>query len=91
MLFAAEALLASRDLTYSSHRAVISALGREFVKTGALPADLHRWLIDAAEARTLGDYMIDSGLTREEATAVIERAVEFVAAAVRFLSQPEED
>ncbi len=47
MFYVAEALLASRGESYSSHSAVIAAFGREFAKTSRLDPKFHRWLISA--------------------------------------------
>lgn len=47
MFHAAEALLLSKGLEFSSHGAVQSAYGREFAKTGLLRVRFHRALLDA--------------------------------------------
>lgn len=73
-----------KGLTYSSHHAVVSAFGKEFVKSGLLPDALHRALIDAAEARNISDYQVHSGMTRQAAASHIESADSFVAAAERY-------
>lgn len=52
MFYVAEALLDQVGLAFSSHAAVISAFGQNFAKTGQLPTDLHRYLIDAQAQRT---------------------------------------
>jgi len=56
MFYATEALLLSRDQSFSKHSAVIAAFGREFVKPGLLPQSLHRDLLEAYDLRNLGDY-----------------------------------
>ena len=66
MFFVAEALLATRDLTFTSHRAVISAYGQNFAKTKELDPKFHQALVNAFSQRQLGDYTADSGLTRED-------------------------
>jgi uncharacterized protein (UPF0332 family) len=65
MFDVAEALLLSRGLAFSSHSAVISAFGREFANTGAVPLECHRHLISAQEARNIGDYEATSHVTGE--------------------------
>jgi len=85
MFFAAEALLARLGLSFSSHHAVIGAFGREFAKAGRLPVELHRFLIDAVEARNLGDYQVRSGLVEKTAAQHIESAERFVEAAAEWL------
>ena len=44
MFYCAEALLLTRELSFSKHRGVIAGFGQHFVKTGDLPADMHQWL-----------------------------------------------
>lgn len=46
MFYCAEALLLVKGLTRSSHQGVIAAFGQYLVKTGELPVEMHRWLID---------------------------------------------
>ena len=81
MLYAAQALLLERGLSFSKHTAVIGAFGREFAKTGPLDAKFHRYLIDAQDFRNLGDYGTGPELTADQAKKVLEWAAEFVAAA----------
>lgn len=52
MFYVAQAFLLGVDLSFSKHSAVIAAFGREFVKTGKI----HRYLIEAQEARLTADY-----------------------------------
>jgi uncharacterized protein (UPF0332 family) len=47
MFYLAEAVLLEKNLIYSSHSAVISAFGREFIKENILPSELHKMLIAA--------------------------------------------
>lgn len=56
MFYCAEALLLTKDLSFSKHSAVISAFGREFAKTGAFPTEFHRIIIDSRQLRERGDY-----------------------------------
>jgi len=51
MFYAAEALLLTRRLKFSSHKAVISLFGQHFVKTGILPAELGRDFSKAFDER----------------------------------------
>lgn len=76
--YAAEALLLGRGLKFSKHSAVHAAFGREFARTGVLPAELHRHLLDASDARTVGDYDIGPALTETDAALHIDRAEEFI-------------
>ena len=56
MFYIAEAFLEGEGMSFSSHAAVIGAFGREFARTGRLPAEFHRFLIDAQDLRNSGDY-----------------------------------
>lgn len=56
MFYTAEALLEGDGLSFSSHSGVISAFGREFARTKRVPAKFHRYLIEAQNLRTTGDY-----------------------------------
>lgn len=85
MFYVAEALLASRGQSYSSHAAVQAAFGREFAKSGDLDARFHRWLLDAQDLRNVGDYGIGLKITEEQAGRVIAWAKEFLDAATSYL------
>ena len=47
MFSVAQALLLSKDFSFSKHSAVISAFGQHFAKTGILPRHLHRAFLTA--------------------------------------------
>jgi uncharacterized protein (UPF0332 family) len=87
MFYTAEALLASRDLTFSSHGAVHGAFGKEFAKTEELDPKFHRWLIDAFRERQEATYSTDPTITAEQAAFLIARAEEFVAVARAYLGR----
>jgi uncharacterized protein len=78
MFYAAQALLLSKDLSFSKHSAVIAAFGREFAKPEIVPVELHRHMIEAQEDRNVGDYGIGPGITLEEAKEQIVRAEELI-------------
>jgi uncharacterized protein (UPF0332 family) len=89
MFYATEALLLSRDLSFSKHSAVIAAFGREFVKTGTLPRSLHRYLLDAYDLRNLGDYGAVHAVDDADARQALENAKTFCAAIKSYLIPPE--
>ncbi len=84
MFYAAEALLASLGLSYSSHGAVIGGFGREFSKTERMDRKYHRWMIDAQDTRNMGDYGVGYQIREQDAMEMIERATEFVESAFEF-------
>jgi len=51
IFYLAQAMLLSRELTFSSHSAVVAAYGKEFAKTGLLDPKFHRYIIDAEKRR----------------------------------------
>ena len=56
MLYAAEAVLLTKDLKFAKHHTVIAAFGKYFVKTEILDKKLHRYLLDVFEERLESDY-----------------------------------
>lgn len=81
MFHAAQALLDSRGLSFSSHSATIAAFGREFAKPGYVRAELHRWLIEAQDVRLTSDYDPSARVSPESARDLIQHAKDFVKAA----------
>lgn len=74
MFYAVEALFLSRGESYSKHSAVISAFGRDFVKTGMIESRFHRSLLDAFDLRNAGDYGSMHTVTEERARRIIGEA-----------------
>lgn len=88
MFFVAEALLAARGLSFSSHSAVISAYGQHFAKTGELDPAFHRSILSAFSQRQVSDYSVDSGLTQDDIDELASAASRFLAAARQWLARP---
>lgn len=87
MFFAAEAALLVKGLAFRSHRGVLSAFGQQLVKTGALPTELHQWLLDAFDKRQLGDYVPVSQLDEQDIRDLQVKAAAFVDAIERWLRE----
>jgi len=85
MFYAAQALLLDKGLRFASHGSVHAAFGREFVLSGRVEADLHRYLLDAFRARQAADYEAPAEVSREDALAQLERAAKFLASAEELL------
>jgi uncharacterized protein (UPF0332 family) len=87
MFYIAEAFLWQQGLTFPSHSAVISCFGREVVKKGIVPLEFHRYLIDAQDKRTQGDYSIDDTLQLSEQNVriLIEQSKKFIEIAEKTL------
>ena len=80
MFYIAEAFLWEEELSFSSHSAVISAFGREITKKQIVPIEFHRYLIDAQDKRTQGDYSIedDVKLSAKDVQFLIEQSQQFI-------------
>lgn len=87
MFYCAEAVLLSENFTFSKHSAVISAFGQHFAKTGILPLELHRSLIEAQDMRNLSDYDLMAVLTQDAATTQLTKARIFLQSVSEFLGQ----
>ncbi len=85
MFYVAEALLLTKGLSFSSHQGVLTAFGREFVKTGLLPGELGRELKRAFSKRQLGDYEYTFVVSRADAEQLLEAGRKFVAIAADYL------
>jgi len=87
MFYIAEAILQTKNLSYSSHREVISNFSREFVKTGLFEPKFHQGLRDAFKSRQDADYEPVVEFTKEEAMQYLDLAKEFLAEAKKYLSK----
>lgn len=78
MFYAAEALLLTKGLSFSSHKSVISLYGEHFVRTGIFKHDIGKKLKKAFERRLKADYSFDPQIDEEEAKEVLSWTKEFV-------------
>ncbi len=88
MFYVAEALLLSRELSYSSHSAVLAAFGREFVKSGLFDPKWHQAFQGAFQVRQVGDYEPLEHVSEATARRILEEAEGFVQAVRSFLAKP---
>jgi uncharacterized protein (UPF0332 family) len=87
MFYMAEAVLITKDLSFSSHKAVISAFGKEFVKKGILPKVLHQYLRDAFNLRQMGDYGFIGAVSENRAKILLTQTKDFVDTVEKYLSK----
>ncbi len=59
MFYIASAFLEGEGFAFSRHAAVIAAFGQQFARTGRVPVDFHRYLIDAQDTRNKADYNVE--------------------------------
>lgn len=85
MFYVAEAALLSKNLSFSSHSAVISAFYEHFVKTGDLPKEFHKALHDAFQLRQEGDYTSSSNITKEVAKKLMDETDIFIKKAAELI------
>ncbi len=86
MFYVAEAVLLGEGVSYSKHSAVISAFGQRLAKTGRVPEEFHRYLIEGQESRNVGDYDTGPGLSEDQATEQMARAGKFIQLAKRLFA-----
>lgn len=87
MFFSAEATLLTKELSFSSHRGVISAFGEHFIKSNIFPRDMGRELNRAFEKRQLGDYEYTFVISKDEAEEILDRSKYFVDKIIRYLNK----
>jgi len=85
--YVAEVLLDVQGLSFSSHKAVISAFGKFFAKTGELNPAFHQLLILAFEKRQLGDYLAETSFSETEVDELLKRAEAFMDAGTAWLAR----
>jgi uncharacterized protein (UPF0332 family) len=78
MFYLAQAFLLTKDLSFSSHAAVIAAFGREFAKTDIIEKKFHRYLLDSEDLRHSSDYGVGISIMPEQADTVLAWANEFL-------------
>ena len=86
MFYSAQAALLIKNLSFSSHKGVISAFGEHFVKTGVFSREMGRELNRAFEKRQIGDYEYTFVVSREEAEQLLRNGNEFVNTIAGWLS-----
>jgi uncharacterized protein (UPF0332 family) len=78
MFYTAQAFLLGRGLRFSKHSAVIAAFGHEFAKDDEALREFHHGIIEAQDARNVGDYQIELILSEEDVRAHLDRADRFI-------------
>lgn len=89
MFYSAQAVLLTKNLSFSSHKGVISAFGEHFVKTGIFPKEMGRKLNRAFEKRQIGDYEYTFVISKTEAEEIFENGKEFVEEIIQHLKEKE--
>lgn len=87
MFYSTEAVLLTKNLSFSSHGGVISAFGEHSVKTDIFPKEMGRELNRAFEKRQLGDYEYTFVISKEEAKEILEKGTHFVGKIIQYLKK----
>lgn len=87
MFYCIEAVLLTKELSFSSHKAVISAFGEHFVKTGIFPKNMSKAITLAFEKRQFGDYEFTFVITKEEAEEILRQGQNFITAIIKYLKE----
>ena len=87
MFHSVQALLLTKNLSFSTHKGVISAFGEHFVKTGIFPRELGRELNRSLEKRQISDYAYNFVISRDEAEEMLENGTKFVERIVQYLKK----
>ena len=77
------------DVAGPRSAAVTAAFGKELAKTGNVPSELHRYLIDAERSRIMGDYSTAEHVGENDSTEHLRQAEEFLKIAEALLSRDE--
>jgi uncharacterized protein (UPF0332 family) len=75
MFYATQAILLTKNLSFSSHRGVISLFGEQFIKTGVFSKEMDRELNRAFQKRQIGDYTHTFTISKEEAEQLLENGL----------------
>ncbi len=73
-----EALLLTKNLSFSKHSAVISAFSKHFVKEGVFPADFAKKIKTLRKDREISDYDYIVSINEEKAKEDIDNAEEII-------------
>jgi uncharacterized protein (UPF0332 family) len=70
--YAIEAILLSKNLTFSKHGGTIGAFNHHFIKTGVFPREFSDLIARLFRERQVGDYEFDEKIGKESAADDIE-------------------
>ena len=78
MFHAATAVLLTKNIERTSHKALISAFGEFIVKPSLIDKKFQRYFLEAFELRQESDYQPTRTVSAEQARESLRRAKEFV-------------
>ncbi len=87
MFYVGEALLLTKELSFSSHKGVITAFGKYFIKTGIFPKNMGRDFNRAFDKRQISDYGYTFKISENEAKEMLEKGNNFVEKIIKYLKE----
>jgi len=87
MFYIAEAILLTKEISFSKHSAVISFFNKEFVKTGIFDKKYYEIISDLFVLRQESDYAYDFDIELEEVNDYIDTVKEFLEKARKYLKE----
>ena len=86
MFYMAEAVLLTKELSFSKHSGVISGFNQHFIKTGIFDYKYYEVLRLAFEQRNIGDYRFVQQVSEETVQKVKNDAGEFLEVTKKYLA-----
>ena len=87
MFYAALALLATIGQESSKHQGVLALFDLHFIKPKILPKEMGKFLHHAFDTRQVGDYEEEAELNKEQASQILESAIQFINSIKEKLSE----
>ena len=87
IFYAANALLATQDLSRSRHSGVIAAFRQRFVKPGLIEAEYGDIYGRIMDDRHVSDYDVEASIDPDRAQTDVDDARRFVDRSVRYLNE----
>ncbi|MEI6221633.1 MAG: HEPN domain-containing protein [bacterium] len=91
VFYAMEAILLTKEMTFSKHTAVISAFNQHFIKTNIFPKNFGETLQNLFNERQIGDYEFEETVTIQQAKEEIENATTIITAIEKYLRENKHD
>lgn len=85
MFYSLEALLLDKNLSFSKHSGIISAFGKDFIKTGLFDKKFHQYIIEAFDLRNAGDYGAMHSVHEEKALELMRNAREMIGTVQKYI------
>lgn len=85
--YAMEAVLLTKELSYSKHAGVISAFNQHFVKTDIFPKEFSKSISRLFRERQTGDYDFDLSIDEKDAKEDARIAEKIVNTIIQYLEQ----